>query len=287
MVYYAANAIITRYKTLAKIDQHREDYIKIYGENFVLIREEIKRILKKREYENKLYHSHKLLSKKKKAKLQNQIQQVRTDQDIRDMFLPPLMVKGVRIRPELTDEQIAKLLRKEFYSLSSVKDKDNYLRATLGPSRTDSVYAIIAEEERLSAERAERRAREKAQRKLEAQTQLAKKGKSPSTQSPKDKKETNSSGNLSRAFAATYSEEDRVSRKAMEIFEKMKEVGFHKCGKSFTCSCCGEIFLQNQGIVSDVGEIYLCNRCRAGQKGRERKSKSVYAIPTPMGGQNK
>ena len=72
-------------------------------------------------------------------------------------------------------------------------------------------------------------------------------------------------------------------RKAMEIFEKMKELGFHKCGKAFTCSCCGESFDKYQGIVSDVKEIYLCNSCRAGQKKRERTTSSLRTISIPMG----
>ena len=72
-------------------------------------------------------------------------------------------------------------------------------------------------------------------------------------------------------------------RKAMEIFDKMKELGFHKCGKAFTCSCCGERYDKFQGIVSDVKEIYLCNSCRAGQKKRERTSNSLRTISIPMG----
>ena len=74
-----------------------------------------------------------------------------------------------------------------------------------------------------------------------------------------------------------------ISRKAMEVFDMMKELGFHKCGREFTCSCCGETYGPNQGIVCDVRQLYLCNQCRAGQRKRERTTKSVRTIPTPMG----
>ena len=83
-------------------------------------------------------------------------------------------------------------------------------------------------------------------------------------------------------FALRY-QTNLPERKAIEIFEKMKELGFHKCGKAFTCSCCGESFDKYQGIVSDVKEIYLCNSCRAGQKKRERTTSSLRTISIPMG----
>lgn len=74
-----------------------------------------------------------------------------------------------------------------------------------------------------------------------------------------------------------------LSRRQMEIFDRMKEIGFHKCGKPFVCSCCGQSYDKDQGIVSDVKEIYLCNSCRGGQKKRERSTKSLRTISTPMG----
>ena len=73
------------------------------------------------------------------------------------------------------------------------------------------------------------------------------------------------------------------NRKAAEIFESMKSLGFHKYGKDFTCSCCRRRYLANQGIKSDTRELFLCNDCRKGLKKRERRSNSVYAISTPMG----
>lgn len=74
-----------------------------------------------------------------------------------------------------------------------------------------------------------------------------------------------------------------LSRKQMEIFDRMKETGFHKCGKAFVCSCCGQSYDKGQGIVSDVKEIYLCDSCRGGQKKRERVTNSLRTISTPMG----
>ena len=72
-------------------------------------------------------------------------------------------------------------------------------------------------------------------------------------------------------------------RKALEIFDKMREFGYHKCGKSFICSCCGESYEKNQGIKCDTRELYLCNRCRGGQRKKERTSNSLHAISIPMG----
>jgi hypothetical protein len=73
------------------------------------------------------------------------------------------------------------------------------------------------------------------------------------------------------------------NRRAAEIFDSLKESGFHKCGKAFVCSCCGKQYYLNQGIKSDTKELYLCNTCRGRMRKRERKSNSVYAIFTPMG----
>ena len=73
------------------------------------------------------------------------------------------------------------------------------------------------------------------------------------------------------------------NRKAAEIFEALKASGFHKCGKDFICSCCGNRYYLNQGIKSDTKELYLCYTCRGKMRKRERRSNSVYAISTPMG----
>ena len=73
------------------------------------------------------------------------------------------------------------------------------------------------------------------------------------------------------------------NRKASQIFDSLRASGFHKCGKDFVCSCCGLSFQANQGIKSDTKDLYLCNSCRSNMRKRERKSRSVYAILTPMG----
>lgn len=101
----------------------------------------------------------------------------------------------------------------------------------------------------------------------------------------------NSDPNIAKAKRRSESEQIYVkedpepvfNRKAAEIFDSLKESGFHKCGKDFVCSCCGKQYYMNQGIKSDTGELYLCNTCRGKMKKRERYSNSVYAISTPMG----
>lgn len=84
-------------------------------------------------------------------------------------------------------------------------------------------------------------------------------------------------------FRKPEEEPVQAEKKAMEIFDKMKSLGFHVCGKGFVCSCCGEYREAKQGIRCDVQELYLCNSCRAGQGAYERKSKSLRAITIPMG----
>lgn len=104
-------------------------------------------------------------------------------------------------------------------------------------------------------------------------------------QQSKQKKTTSGCENSrsTRAYRTSYS----YNRKAVEIFENMKSYGYHKCGKQFTCSCCGLTFTAGNGYRADGVELYLCDSCKGGMSGRERKSQSVYAILTPMGGQNK
>ena len=88
------------------------------------------------------------------------------------------------------------------------------------------------------------------------------------------------------SYSRNYSSYNQ-EKMALEIFDKMRDYGFHKCGKEFVCSCCGESYAKNQGIKCDTRELYLCNGCRNGQRKYVRQSKSIHAISIPMGGKNK
>lgn len=64
---------------------------------------------------------------------------------------------------------------------------------------------------------------------------------------------------------------------------EVESLGKHKCGKSFTCSCCGGDFGPNQGYRVDFKEIYFCNACaRKVYQPKTRGNHHVF-IPTPMG----
>lgn len=104
-------------------------------------------------------------------------------------------------------------------------------------------------------------------------------------QQSKQKNKVSSSNNDSSI--RTFRTSSTYNRKAAEIFENMKAYGYHKCGKQFTCSCCGLTYASGNGYRADGVELYLCDSCKGRMSGRERKSNSVYAILTPMGGQNK
>ena len=88
-------------------------------------------------------------------------------------------------------------------------------------------------------------------------------------------------------------EAPRISRKIDDDVEYVKRpekwtgevesLGKHKCGKAFTCSCCGGDFGPNQGYRVDFKEIYFCNACaRKIYQPKSRGNHHVF-IPTPMG----
>ena len=45
-------------------------------------------------------------------------------------------------------------------------------------------------------------------------------------------------------------------------FREVDGLGYHKCGKAFTCNCCGRSFNAGQGYRIDLKEIYFCTECK-------------------------
>lgn len=45
-------------------------------------------------------------------------------------------------------------------------------------------------------------------------------------------------------------------------FREVEGLGYHKCGKAFTCNCCGRSFNAGQGYRIDLREIYFCTECK-------------------------
>lgn len=64
---------------------------------------------------------------------------------------------------------------------------------------------------------------------------------------------------------------------------EVQGLGKHKCGKAFTCSCCGRNFPANAGVRVDLKDIYFCNSCaRKIYEPVGRGNHHIY-ISTPMG----
>lgn len=66
-------------------------------------------------------------------------------------------------------------------------------------------------------------------------------------------------------------------------FAEVGELGRHKCGKPFTCSCCKKRFPANAGWRVDLKEIYFCNACAKNIYEPQGRGNHHFIIYTPMG----
>ena len=66
-------------------------------------------------------------------------------------------------------------------------------------------------------------------------------------------------------------------------YGEVQELGKHKCGKPFTCSCCGRDFPANAGWRVDLKEIYFCNACAKKIYEPIGRGNRHFIISTPMG----
>ena len=64
---------------------------------------------------------------------------------------------------------------------------------------------------------------------------------------------------------------------------EVQDLGRHKCGKPFTCSCCGRDFPANAGVRVDFKEIYFCNSCARKVYEPVGRGNRHVVILTPMG----
>ncbi len=64
---------------------------------------------------------------------------------------------------------------------------------------------------------------------------------------------------------------------------EVQDLGRHKCGKPFTCSCCGRDFPANAGVRVDLKEIYFCNSCARKVYEPVGRGNRHVVILTPMG----
>lgn len=198
-----------------------------------------------------------------------------------------ITVKG-RLNASLSDNHNAKVLLKKYGSIEGIKRHENMLKVAFGAKRYQSIIleayeflGIAPPEEKKSAKKAKKTISSAAVSPVNAKKPSPIKVSLPSAKIPDD--DTTTLKRVEVTYGPSYSDAFNVDRKAMEIFDTLKELGFHKCGKPFTCSCCGNDFEMNQGIVCDTRELYLCNQCRGGQRKRERTTKSLRTISIPMG----
>ena len=66
-------------------------------------------------------------------------------------------------------------------------------------------------------------------------------------------------------------------------YGEVQELGKHKCGKAFKCSCCGRDFPAFAGWRVDLREIYFCNACAKKIYEPRGRGNRHYIITTPMG----
>ncbi|MBP5382940.1 MAG: hypothetical protein J6Y45_06260 [Bacteroidales bacterium] len=66
-------------------------------------------------------------------------------------------------------------------------------------------------------------------------------------------------------------------------YREVIDLGKHKCGKPFTCSCCGGHFPAYAGVRVDLKEIYFCNSCASQIYEPKKRGHHRFFISTPMG----
>lgn len=66
-------------------------------------------------------------------------------------------------------------------------------------------------------------------------------------------------------------------------YGELKGLSYHKCGKSFKCNCCGQLFSANQGYRIDFRELYFCVSCKREIFPQTHKGWAGRVISTPMG----
>ena len=64
---------------------------------------------------------------------------------------------------------------------------------------------------------------------------------------------------------------------------EVQDLGKHKCGKPFMCSCCGRSFPANAGWRVDLKDIYFCNSCAKKIYEPKGRGNRHFIISTPMG----
>ena len=75
----------------------------------------------------------------------------------------------------------------------------------------------------------------------------------------------------------------RYKRTPEKWFGEVEGFDKHKCGKPFTCSCCGRDFPANKGVKVDLKEIYFCDECKKQIYTPSGRGWNGIIIYTPMG----
>lgn len=66
-------------------------------------------------------------------------------------------------------------------------------------------------------------------------------------------------------------------------YSEVQDLGKHRCGKPFSCSCCGRDFPAFSGWRVELKEIYFCNACAKQIYDPKSRGNRHFYIPTPMG----
>ena len=290
-IHIEAQKLLEHYPDIPSIDRARKWLIEYYGkEAFEEIRSRASLLwLGKNGFQMETYRP---VAQKENPQepLKQQVRQALDKQknlanNEKTKVRSKITVNG-RLNASLSDNHNARVLLKKYGSIEGIKRHENMLKVAFGAKRYQSIlqeaYEILGiapPEEKKSAKKTKKTTSNAAVSPVKIKKPSPIIVSLPNTKTPDDE----TIKRVEVTYGPSYSDAFNVDRKAMEIFDTMKELGFHKCGKPFTCSCCGNDFEMNQGIVCDTRELYLCNQCRGGQRKRERTTKSLRTISIPMG----
>lgn len=75
----------------------------------------------------------------------------------------------------------------------------------------------------------------------------------------------------------------RVPKRPEFRFSEVQDLGKHRCGKPFKCSCCGRNFPAYAGWRVELKELYFCNACASQIYMPKERGNHHFYITTPMG----
>ena len=186
-------------------------------------------------------------SSKEKSDLQKDVLKIKKHKKNKQPLQKKIVINNVIVSSSGNDYQVASLIVREHKSMDNLEKLAVHYQDFFGPVKFEKIKSIAANLFEI----------EKHQKEVSYRPEFA-----AVRQNIKDGESISNTETTNSAQKPLEQNIFYYKRDPSRWYKEVHNESYHRCGKAFTCSCCGKPCKAGQGYRVDLKEIYFCTECK-------------------------